>query len=84
MILIVDDEEFNLNALEIMLKYNLNVNIEKICTKARSGQEAIDLIKKNVESQNSTRCSYKLILIDYEMPGMNGPEATNKIRNYLY
>ena len=50
----------------------------------RSGQEAIDLIKKNVESQNSTRCSYKLILIDYEMPGMNGPEATNKIRNYLY
>ena len=84
MILIVDDEEFNLNALEIMLKYNLNVNIEKICTKARSGQEAIDLIKKNVESQNNTRCSYKLILIDYEMPGMNGPEATNKIRNYLY
>lgn len=46
--MIVDDEEFNLEAIEIMLKYKQNVDVENICVKARSGQEAIDIISKNI------------------------------------
>ena len=36
-ILIVDDQEFNLNAIEIILKYKLKVNVETICVQATSG-----------------------------------------------
>ena len=44
-----------------------------MCVKARSGQEAFDIIKNNVESLHNTGCNFKLILIDYEMPVLNGP-----------
>ena len=33
---------------------------------------------------NYSRSSFKLILMDYEMPEMNGPEATSLIRDFLY
>ena len=36
-ILIVDDQEFNLNAIEIILKYKLKVNVETTCVRATSG-----------------------------------------------
>ena len=54
-----------------MLKYNLKVDVDNICESVLSGQQAIDIIKKDVEDNAS--CSFKLILIDYEMPEMNGP-----------
>ena len=48
-ILLVDDQEFNLNALEIMLKYKLKMNTDKICVKAASGKEAVDVIKDDLK-----------------------------------
>ena len=36
-ILLVDDQEFNLNALEIILKYKLKVDVATICVRALSG-----------------------------------------------
>ena len=42
------------------------------------------MIKKDAERQNYRRSSFKLILMDYEMPEMNGPECTDLIRNFLY
>ena len=65
-----------------MLKYELDVDVSNICVSALSGEEAIDMIQKDVNENGSI--SFKLILIDYEMPGMNGPEATNLIRQFLY
>ena len=65
-----------------MLKYNLDINVKETCESAISGQQAIDIIKKNVLKNHS--CCFKLILIDYEMPGLNGPETTNLIREFLY
>ena len=84
MILLVDDQEFNLNAIEIILKYKLKVNVEKSCVRATSGAEAIEIIKQDVMKNNYTRSSFTLILMDYEMPEMNGPETAHLIREFLY
>ena len=83
-ILLVDDQEFNLQALEIILKYNCKVDTDKICVKARSGKKAIDIIKEDMINNKYISSSYKLILLDYEMPEMNGPETCRQIREMLY
>lgn len=37
-ILIADDQEFNLQALEIVLQYKLKIDVDNICVKAVGGQ----------------------------------------------
>ena len=44
-ILIVDDQLYNVNAMMIILQYAIKIDIEKVCEKATSGKQAIDLIK---------------------------------------
>ena len=36
-ILLVDDQDFNLDAIEIIMKYKLKINVAKICVRATSG-----------------------------------------------
>ena len=36
-ILIVDDQFFNIQALEIILKYVVKVDVEKVCVRAYNG-----------------------------------------------
>ena len=45
--MIVDDELFNVDALIIILKYKFQIDVDNICIKALSGEEAIELIKKD-------------------------------------
>ena len=52
--------------------------MSNVCVNVLSALEAIDMIKKEVNEIGKT--NFKLILIDYEMPDMNGPQATNLIR----
>ena len=56
---------------------------DNLCDIALNGREAVNQIKQNVE-ENNTYCSYKLILMDCNMPILDGYEATTEIRNYLY
>jgi two-component system CAI-1 autoinducer sensor kinase/phosphatase CqsS len=65
-ILIADDEEIN---LLVTAKYLSRYQVE--IDKARNGLEVIELIKKN---------NYDLVLMDIEMPKMNGIEAIEEIR----
>ena len=44
------------------------------------GFEGLAMIKKRVETTASV---YKLLLIDYSMPGFDGPSLTIEIAKYL-
>ena len=65
-ILIVDDNKLNIKITEKLLK-NYNFVLEE----ALSGQECIDKVKKT---------TYTLIFMDYMMPGMDGIETLNRLK----
>lgn len=67
-VLIVDDSPTNLALLEHMLR---DIGCEVI--KAESGMEAVSLVKSY---------DFALILLDIQMPGMNGYEAAARIKDY--
>jgi YesN/AraC family two-component response regulator len=62
-ILIVDDEEFSLSALEVVLKC-AKINVKDRVDLAMSGQDALELVK--LSESNGMR--YCLILTDISMP----------------
>lgn len=82
-ILLVDDQGYNRTALKIILKHHAKVDVENICDEAGNGKEALHAVLKNVASNNFEKCSYKLILMDCNMPIMDGYQATKKIRSFL-
>ena len=77
-VLVVDDEEFCLSAMKGLL-FKAGINLEFQCDFCINGIEAIDLVKK----MYSQGMKYRLILTDFNMPGMNGIKATYQIRQYL-
>ncbi|CAD8093712.1 unnamed protein product [Paramecium sonneborni] len=75
-ILIVDDNIFNLNILEMQIKQFTNTQIDK----RFSGIEAIESVKNKKCNQN---CSgYQAIFMDMEMPGLDGIQASAQILKY--
>ncbi len=66
-LLIVEDRDIIKDALKMVL--NLEKNIQ-VTGEAADGKEAMNLISKN---------SYDVVLMDINMPNMNGIEATKKI-----
>lgn len=51
-ILIVDDEQYNIDALKIILKYHCNIATDEICDQASNGKEALQAVKTNVVSNH--------------------------------
>jgi signal transduction histidine kinase len=80
-ILVVDDALMNRKLLIRLLKANGHS-----CGEAENGQALIDTIGacRNDESEEGQAVQYDCILVDYEMPVMNGPEACKAIREMGY
>lgn len=83
-ILIVDDQEYNINAIMIILRFQCKISESIECDKALNGQDALEIIIKDIKNNKFKCCSYDLILMDCNMPFMDGYEATTKIRQYIY
>ncbi|CAD8159566.1 unnamed protein product [Paramecium octaurelia] len=74
-IVIVDDEPYNLLVLESLLK---QLGYQSI--KTDNGQQCLDLIEKSISQFEDHKCSgYKAIIMDYQMPIMNGQEAAKQL-----
>ncbi|WP_438971161.1 response regulator [Methylophaga sp.] len=68
-ILVVEDNEINMELIEELL-----LHTGAAVTKANDGKEAIDALQENY---------FDAVLMDCQMPVMNGYEATNVIRNEM-
>ncbi len=68
-ILIVDDEKTNLLVTKSKIERNLQIS----CDLAHDGTEAVELVSCDIHK-------YQLILMDIQMPEMNGVMAAQKIR----
>jgi CheY-like chemotaxis protein len=66
------------------MRYSLHIPSLEFCDHAYNGKQALEAVKLNVNKNGSTHCQYKLILMDCNMPFMDGYDATKYIREYLY
>ena len=79
-ILIIDDDSFNLIVLENLCK-NLNLKTDS----AFNGKEAVAKVLQREDNKCGASCKqYEIILMDCNMPVMNGMEATKTIRNHEF
>ena len=73
-VLIVDDDEIMLQTAAQMIE-SLGASAEQ----ARSGTEALSMIKDRHQSGRD----YNIIIIDWKMPEMDGPETIKRIRSEI-
>ncbi len=71
-ILIVDDELISRQKLAILLRK------KGVCDLAPNGMEAYAMFQQAFGGEEA----YDLITLDYNMPGLSGPELLKKIRAY--
>jgi len=73
-ILIADDSALSRNMLARLLKSKYGS-----CDEAEDGLQAVDMVKTSLARDDP----YDIILMDSEMPRMNGPDAAREIKMHL-
>ena len=82
--MVVDDEHFNRLSLKVIFEIIGLKNHQDVIVEARNGKQAFDILVEDVMKNNQEFTNFDLILMDFQMPIMNGNEASEKIREYLY
>lgn len=73
-ILVVDDDSMNIEVLVTLLDFHFALEAHI----AKNGQIAVDMVSKDF-NRECCPTRYKLIFMDYDMPVLNGAEATREI-----
>ncbi|MGL1936549.1 MAG: response regulator [Fibrobacterales bacterium] len=71
-VLVVDDND---SALEVMESYLNDFSIDTTCTSG--GQQALDKI---AQMNNDEDTAYRVLFLDWKMPGMNGIEVARRVK----
>ena len=74
LILVVDDEPINIEILCMMMAAKGYANTDN----ALEGAKALELVINRLENGGPM---YRLILLDFSMPNMDGPSVARAIRN---
>lgn len=75
-VLVVDDDIFNITAMETILK-----KLGYRCNVAYNGKQAIEKVKDRHKLTCEHQCGqYKIIFMDFSMPIMDGYEATRTLK----
>ena len=76
LVLVVDDDPFNIDVISMMLEEK---KVQSVCT--QTGKEAVEIVMQRIELFKQGKAPmFKIILIDYSMPEMDGPTAVKKIK----
>jgi CheY-like chemotaxis protein len=81
LILVVDDAATNRKMLCRLLSSSPSDDASLVCDEAIDGEDAVQKVKASIIESIS---KYKVILMDYEMPRLNGPDAVKSIRELGY
>ena len=87
-VLVIDDDEMNVQVLQGILKGEGEGEGEGssiLSNMALSGYEALAKIRERIEqcANNQQLSMYKVILLDYSMPGMDGLTTAIEMRSLL-
>ena len=76
-VLIVDDDQMNIEVISALLRQRAIKS-----DSALNGNEAIKLVQSRIEQvyRGQIASVYKVILLDYSMPEMDGPQVAIEIR----
>lgn len=74
-VLIVDDNTFNIQTLEMLMKIKFKIQVMT----ANDGSQGVARVVERLKMTGKGNTPYKLVLMDMQMPEMDGVEASKQI-----